>query len=67
MEAIPDIKTVRETLDLTQTALAEKIGVAQGDVSNWENGKHKPSRAARASIARLLAEHEATPTQGEAA
>lgn len=64
MEAIPDIKTVRETLDLTQTALAEKIGVAQGDVSNWENGKHKPSRAARASIARLLAEHR---TQGEAA
>lgn len=66
MQAIPDIKTVRETLDLTQTALAEKIGVAQGDVSNWENGKHKPSRAARASIARLLAEARPAP-EGEAA
>lgn len=57
MEAKPDIKTIRETLGLTQTALAEKIGVAQGDVSNWENGKHRPSRAARATLKRLLDEH----------
>jgi len=58
-----DIATIRETLGLTQTALADKIGVAQGDVSNWENRKHKPSRAARATIERLLAEHQ----QGRAA
>lgn len=58
MEAKPDIKTIRETLGLTQTALAEKIGVAQGDVSNWENGKHRPSRAARATLERLLDEHQ---------
>lgn len=59
MQELPDIKTIRETLDCTQTQLAELIGVAQGDVSNWENGKHKPSRAARASLARLLKEHSA--------
>lgn len=56
MQELPDIKTIRETLGVTQTQLAELIGVAQGDVSNWENGKHRPSRAARASMARLLKE-----------
>jgi len=64
METTPNIKAIRETLGLTQSALANKIGVAQGDVSNWETGRHKPTRAARASIARLLAEHR---TQGDAA
>lgn len=57
MQELPDIKTIRETLGVTQTRLAEEIGVAQGDVSNWENGKHKPSRAARAALKRLLDEH----------
>jgi len=52
-----DIKAVRDTLGVNQTQLAELVGVAQGDISNWELGKHKPSRAARATLKRLLDEH----------
>lgn len=59
METDFDIKAIRETLKLTQTALAEKIGVNQGDVSNWERGRNGISRAARKAIERLLEEHQA--------
>lgn len=52
-----DIKEVRTALGVNQTELAQLVGVAQGDVSNWELGKHKPSRAARATLKRLLDEH----------
>jgi DNA-binding transcriptional regulator YiaG len=52
-----DIKTLRETLGVTQTQLAEMVGVAQGDISNWETKKHAPSRAARKTLERLLEEH----------
>jgi DNA-binding transcriptional regulator YiaG len=52
-----DVKALRATLKLTQTELASQVGVAQGDVSNWENGKHSPSRAARKTLERLLELH----------
>lgn len=51
-----DIADVRKKLGVTQTGLALLVGVAQGDISNWELGKHKPSRAARATLKRLLDE-----------
>lgn len=57
MDTTVDVKTIREALGLTQTQLAEKVGVAQGDISNWELGKHRPSRAARTTLERLMAEH----------
>ncbi|MET3125356.1 DNA-binding XRE family transcriptional regulator [Arcicella rosea] len=33
----------RQSLGLTQTEIAEYIGVAQSTYNNWESGKHKPS------------------------
>lgn len=53
-----DVKAIRATLKLTQAELADEVGVAQGDVSNWETGKHAPSRAARKTLERLVAERE---------
>lgn len=58
MEQPIDVKAIRATLKLTQAELADEVGVAQGDVSNWETGKHAPSRAARKTLERLVAERE---------
>jgi len=48
-----DIKALREQLGLTQAGLADRIGVDQGTVSNWEKGKTKPSGPARRIMASL--------------
>ena len=43
-EITPDtIRLVRERLELSQTQLAEKIGVGLATVARWENGYFKPS------------------------
>lgn len=39
------IKALRLHLGLTQTEFAEKLGVRQATVSEWEKGIHVPSRA----------------------
>lgn len=57
MEQKIDVKSIRTELGLTQAQLAIEVGVAQGDVSKWESGKHVPSRAARHTLARLLEAH----------
>lgn len=51
-----DVKAIRTALGMTQAQLAAEIGVAQGDVSKWENDKYAPSRAARRALEKLLAE-----------
>jgi putative transcriptional regulator len=52
-EAI-DVKSVRQKLNLTQAALAEKLGVDQGTVSNWENGKNSPNGPAHRLMVQML-------------
>jgi DNA-binding transcriptional regulator YiaG len=57
-----DFAAVRSALGgITQTELALRLKVAQGDISNWEAKKHKPSKLARRAlaeaIARLLDDH----------
>lgn len=37
------IKRIRNELLLTQTELAEKLGVAFATVNRWENGHNEPS------------------------
>ena len=37
------IKDLREDLDLKQSELAEKIGITQKAISNYETGKSEPS------------------------
>ena len=38
-----EIKTLREKLGLTQSQLANKIGVNQVTVNRWERGHKRPS------------------------
>lgn len=46
---------LRGQLELTQTKMAEKIGVSFATVNRWENGKSKPSALAWGKIEQLLA------------
>ncbi|MCC6480302.1 MAG: helix-turn-helix domain-containing protein [Sphingomonadaceae bacterium] len=38
MEQFIDVRAIRESLNLSQAALAAELGVDQSTVSNWENG-----------------------------
>ena len=48
-----DVKRLRKALDLTQTALAELVGVSAAAVTAWETGKTTPSRENRRSLGAL--------------
>jgi len=50
MEQPIDFAAVRAKLGMTQTQMAKELGVAQGDLSNWETGKHRPSKLARQAL-----------------
>lgn len=43
MELKDWIRTVRDTLKLSQTRFGEEFSVTKGNVSAWENGRHSPS------------------------
>lgn len=48
------IKTTRVSLGLSQAILAEKTGVSQPTVANWENGSHIPRQAVLEKISKVL-------------
>jgi len=48
------IKSTRITRGLSQAALAEKAGVSQPTVANWENGSHIPRRGVLEKIGEAL-------------
>ena len=66
-----NIKTVRDTLDMSQAELAAKIGVDQSTISAWEKGGLPKRGLTREAIERrvgeLLAEHRKAKRQSEAA
>lgn len=64
MEQEIDIKEIRVQLGMTQTALAEALGVDQGTVSNWERAAHVPRGPARKLLERLRS--DAGPAKSEA-
>jgi DNA-binding transcriptional regulator YiaG len=47
-----EIRSIREAADLSQSALAKKLGVSVNSVSNWETGSTSPRAA---SLKKLLA------------
>ncbi len=53
-----NIKAAMKTLGLNQPRFAEEIGVDQGTVSKWINGKANPSGPVLKLIERMLADHE---------
>lgn len=54
------LKELRERKRMTQTELAEAIGVAQPTVSNWEVGSHAPRMWAREELEKVLDVSQAT-------
>ena len=48
------IKTLRETNNLTQSALAKKLNVTRSSVNAWEMGISVPSTSLIVDIARLF-------------
>lgn len=61
-ENIPDgsvpatLRAIRAELDLTQTELADRLGVSFATVNRWEGGGTKPQRAAMAKLLALAGE-----------
>lgn len=48
------IKRLRKELEMTQDALAKKLGVTQGAVWHWENGRAKPTTDKLKAMAALF-------------
>lgn len=48
------IRESRSKATLTQTALADRLGVTQSTVNRWESGRHDPSRETALHIAEAL-------------
>lgn len=54
-------------LEMNQPLLADALGVDQGTVSRWKNGKSKPSGPVLKLIERLLADHRSATCSTEVA
>ncbi len=50
------LRAIRETLDLTQEELADRLDVSFASVNRWEGGKVRPQRASREAIVALAEE-----------
>ena len=56
------VKDLRERLELTQTQMAERVGVSFATVNRWENGHSRPTRLSWRRITELeVGVHESTP------
>lgn len=53
MEREINIKELRSSLGVTQSELADALGLDQSTISNWENGHQKPRGPARKMLATL--------------
>jgi DNA-binding transcriptional regulator YiaG len=51
------VKAAMETLGMNQPRFADELGVDQGTVSKWINGKANPSGPVMKLIDRLVSEH----------
>ena len=54
-----NIAAAMSTLGMNQPRFADALGVDQGTVSKWINGKANPSGPVKKLIARMLDEHAA--------
>ncbi len=58
------IKVIRERLLVTQSELAQMLGVSFATINRWENGHHEPTIKAKRKIRELckkakISQHEA--------
>jgi len=55
-----NLKTARNSLGISQRELADRLGVVQGAIGNWENGTLEPRLNQLEDIAKAL---KATPSE----
>ena len=48
-----DVAAIRASTGLSQGAFARSIGVAKGTLLNWEQGRRRPTGAARVLLAMI--------------
>ena len=65
MKSSDIIKDIRSRLNLSQTELADKLGVSFATVNRWEKGHRTPSQIALGNIKRLCADNKIDYTQFE--
>ena len=65
MKSSDIIKDIRSRLGLSQTELAEKLGVSFATVNRWEKGRCEPSQIALGTIKRMCAHHNIDYSQFE--
>ena len=58
MNYAEQIKAIRESLLVTQTELAEMLGVTFATINRWEKGHHEPSIKQRRAIRDLCKKHK---------
>ena len=51
------IKALRLKMLLTQTELADKLGVAFATVNRWEKGHHEPTMKEKRKLAPMFRKH----------
>jgi putative transcriptional regulator len=51
------VRELRRRLGMTQEELAHALGITVGTVNRWENGRFRPSKLARATIAEFARRH----------
>jgi len=51
------VRALRRELKMTQEELAHELGITVGTVNRWENGRFRPSKLARATIAECAQRH----------
>ena len=65
MKSSDIIKDIRSRLGLSQTELAEKLGVSFATVNRWEKGRCEPSQIALSTIKRMCSNHNIDYSQFE--
>jgi putative transcriptional regulator len=56
---VPNVRALRERLSLTQEEFAARFGLPLGTVRDWEQGAHRPDRAAQVLLRVIAANPDA--------
>ena len=51
------VRALRRELKMTQEEFAHELGITVGTVNRWENGRFRPSKLAKATIAEFAERH----------
>jgi putative transcriptional regulator len=56
---MPNVRALRERMNLTQQEFAARFGLPLGTVRDWEQGTHRPDRAAQVLLAVIAKDPDA--------